>query len=241
VRTTLRNARHIKYHNHDAKRARHSLRQAAASAQIETTNSIDALVERIKDLELAICNRHVAYSHDQITSATDQIAEDRDRLEQSNTAVASGLHESTATVRTLLQLKYMLALHLQSTRHAPAPVALPDEPARIKITLTLPKFDISAHDLKILLQRLSVEFEIVLGFFLASLFVCLKDLIWALPQTLIIRRILQRLPQTISLVVHDNMRFEDALGRVHSLQYQQFKHWTVFEANLRCAFMNSPA
>jgi hypothetical protein len=48
------------------------------------------------------------------------------------------------------------------------------------------------------------------------------------------------LPQAISLVLHGNMMFEDALGRVQSLQYQQFKHWTVFETSLPCVFANAP-
>ena len=108
------------------------------------------------------------------------------------------------------------------------------------LTLGLPRFNIIKRDLLNLLQRLSAEVEIVLRLFLASFLVCLKDLLLALPQIGLIYKILQRLPQAISLTLHDNMTFEDALGRVQSLQYQQFKHWTVFEASLRCAFANAP-
>jgi hypothetical protein len=55
---------------------------------------------------------------------------------------------------------------------------------------------------------------------------------------LIIYRILQRLPQAVSLILHDNIIFDDALERVQSLQFQQFRQWSVFKTSLKCIFAN---
>jgi hypothetical protein len=44
----------------------------------------------------------------------------------------------------------------------------------------------------------------------------------------------------ISRPSHDNITFEDALGRMQSLQFQQFRHRTVFEVSLRCKLDNLP-
>jgi hypothetical protein len=60
------------------------------------------------------------------------------------------------------------------------------------------------------------------------------------PQLLLAWRVLQRFPPTISLVLHDNIAFEDVFGRIHSLQYQQFKHWRVFKHSLEESFKGFP-
>ena len=43
-----------------------------------------------------------------------------------------------------------------------------------------------------------------------------------------------------SLLLDDNIRVEDALGRVLSLPYAHFKFWSVFAARLRCEFRGKP-
>ena len=37
-----------------------------------------------------------------------------------------------------------------------------------------------------------------------------------------------------SMLLDDNIRFEDALGRLHSLQYSHFCHWEVREQDSKC-------
>jgi hypothetical protein len=66
------------------------------------------------------------------------------------------------------------------------------------------------------------------------------SLIYVWPKLLLLWRVMQRLPPTISLVLHDNITFEDVLGRIHSLQYQQFKHWRVFKESLAHSFKGLP-
>lgn len=141
------------------------------------------------------------------------------------------------TPSTLAQeLRVTLEDHFRQLQHSDEAPAT----ARLTLTMTFPQLQISTHDMTLLFRRLLTEVEIVLQLIFARLCVLLKKLIVILPQMLVIMKVLQRLPQAISLVLHDNMTFEDALGRFHSLQYQQFRHWAVFETSLRCAFDNLP-
>ena len=57
------------------------------------------------------------------------------------------------------------------------------------------------------------------------------------PQIVLLLRVLRHIPRAIPGLLSDNIKFSDVLGRVHSLQFQQFRHWQVFEAHLRCAFI----
>jgi hypothetical protein len=68
----------------------------------------------------------------------------------------------------------------------------------------------------------------------------LYSLLHVWPQILLVWQIMRRLPPTISLILHDNITFEDVLGRIHSLQYQQFKHWRVFKHSLDVSFKGFP-
>ena len=43
-----------------------------------------------------------------------------------------------------------------------------------------------------------------------------------------------------SLLLEDNIRLEDALGRVLTLPYEHFRFWEVLEARLRCEFRDRP-
>ena len=49
-----------------------------------------------------------------------------------------------------------------------------------------------------------------------------------------------RIPRGPIQVLQDNVSFGEMLGRVHSLQYQHFRHFEVFEAMLRSEFKQSP-
>jgi hypothetical protein len=162
VQTTLENARVVENQDLKAKRAWHSSRQAAAFTGTQTAIVIDDLARRIKGLERVIGDQNIANSHDKAMNAMDQVADDQvnlqfrlDRLDQSDTAISSGIQGSTATVRELLRLKDMPTLHLRNLRLAPASLAMSEESARISLTLTLPKLGISTHDLKVLLKGLS--------------------------------------------------------------------------------------
>ena len=43
-----------------------------------------------------------------------------------------------------------------------------------------------------------------------------------------------------SMLLHDNIRIEDALGRSWSLPYQQFRHLEVLRSMLQCEFKGCP-
>jgi hypothetical protein len=68
----------------------------------------------------------------------------------------------------------------------------------------------------------------------------LHNLLHVCPQLLLAWEVLWRLPHTISLVLHVNTTFEDVLGRIHSLQYQQFKHLRYSKHNLKESFKGFP-
>lgn len=112
--------------------------------------------------------------------------------------------------------------------------------ARLPLTITFPQVRISTRDSLLLFRRLLIEVETILQMCCAWFCILLDGFVLALPQMLLILRTLHRLPKAISLILHDNMSFEDALGRFHSLQYQQFRHWAVFESLLRCSFASLP-
>lgn len=46
--------------------------------------------------------------------------------------------------------------------------------------------------------------------------------------------------QSCTFLLGNNIQFEDVLGRTRSLPYEQFRHWEVFSAMLRCEFKGLP-
>lgn len=108
------------------------------------------------------------------------------------------------------------------------------------LVLTIPQLDLSMKDITVILQWLSEEVEQVVKLLLASLILCFRNLLFAIPQMRLLYRIVRRLSQAILLVLHDSSTFEDALGRMQSLQFQWFRHWPVFEANLRYQYDQLP-
>lgn len=143
---------------------------------------------------------------------------------------------SMATRTDVQELKILLQTQIRASAPPETGPKFTDDVSRITLVLTIPSLNISRREMADILRYFSSEVEAVLKIFLASFFISLKDLLLALPQLIMVYRILQRLPQAISLVLHDNITFEDALGRVQSLQFQQFKNWKVFEACLRSTF-----
>jgi hypothetical protein len=61
-----------------------------------------------------------------------------------------------------------------------------------------------------------------------------------IPELFLYLKVLSNIPSSPTTLLLDNIRFEDVLGRTHSLQYQQFKHWRIFKSMLECAFENKP-
>lgn len=246
-RASARNSKLLENCELEAKRTQLSLQRAASTIQTQIVTCSDNLIDRINGLEKSLTDRIASHPSNQITNVTKHFVDGQahldtrvDQLEKHNNNITLGMQQYTAAASDLLELKDMLALHFQDTQCTQASSRDPDGTARIMLTLTLPRLNITKQDLQILLRYLSAEVETVLRLCFAVFLVCLKDLLWALPQIIVICKILQRLPQAISLTLHDNMTFEDALGRVQSLQYQQFKHWTVFETSLRCTFADTP-
>jgi len=104
------------------------------------------------------------------------------------------------------------------------------------VPLAKPHSPLSPHQINDTLENL----ETVIQFAMAYVFIVLKELLIRLPQVLIIARMMQVLPRAISLMRQDCIRFEDALGRVQNLQYQQFQYWPVFEAMIKTQFEGVP-
>lgn len=117
---------------------------------------------------------------------------------------------------------------------------MPQDTSRLMLVLTIPQLRLPAKEAALILQHFSAELIIVLKAFVASFVVCMKDLLFAIPNVVLVYEMLLRLPLSVSLVLRDNINFEDALGRMQSLQFQHFQHWPVFEASLRCNFQNLP-
>jgi hypothetical protein len=95
---------------------------------------------------------------------------------------------------------------------------------------------LSPHQINDTLEQL----ETIIQFVMAYVLVALEELLIRLPQVLIIARMTQVLPRAISLMRQDCIRFEDALGRVQNLQYQQFQYWPIFEAMVKTQFEGVP-
>jgi len=53
-------------------------------------------------------------------------------------------------------------------------------------------------------------------------------------------RMLTAMPRSPTLLLEDNIRLEDALGRVLSLPYEHFRFWPILHARLQCDFKDRP-
>jgi hypothetical protein len=104
------------------------------------------------------------------------------------------------------------------------------------VTLARSHSSLSPHQINNTLENLKT----IIQFAMAYILIALKELLIRLPQVLIIARMMQVLPRAISLMRQDCIRFEDALGRVQNLQYQQFQYWPIFEAMIKTQFEGVP-
>jgi hypothetical protein len=173
----------------------------------------------------------------QIIDARTELSLHLEQLGLSHETSNQRIRDHMATAQDIQDLKTLI----QKTQAiAPAAHIGSINGARIALTLTIPQLELSAQDVKNLLRHFLIKMEMILRFFHASFILLLRDFIFRLPQILLVVHILRRLPPTVSLLLRENITFEDALGRTQSLQYQQFRHWPVFEANLLCHFKHVP-
>lgn len=194
----------------------------AQAVQVSSHNAnLDAQTRIHKDVKDGIVdvNTHLSLVRTQIAVRDDRFVRDMTRN-----------HEE---IKTLLS-----STQLQTDNFTTPTIA--DSTPGLTLVLKIPQLNLSRRDIASILQHFSGELELVLKLFFASFLSCLKDFLFAVPQMVLLYRVLRRLPQAISLVLHDNITFEDALGRVQSLQFQQFRHWRTFEMSLHCIFEKVP-
>ena len=104
----------------------------------------------------------------------------------------------------------------------------------------MPFQDISGNGSLAFFNFLELKATIILPQVYGVVVAFLHALLSSFPHMILLLRLLRRMPRAVSLLCQDNIQFEDALGRMQSLQYQHFRHWTVFEACLRCTFKDTP-
>jgi hypothetical protein len=145
---------------------------------------------------------------------------------ESNIATSDDLRRLETLIKSCFQDK-MPGSGRRPHRHT-------EEISLVRLNLSL---SVSTENIRSIIHYLNAKFDAIFQHLVRFLFVVLKEM---LPHVLVFLKVLQQIPRAVSLVLEDNIRFEDALGRIQSLQYQHFKHWTVFEACLRCTFINTP-
>lgn len=209
---------------------------ASLSLHTEASANLRLLPTRdeLQNLKAAVAH-DILSSNDKVASrvdeAKDKILHRVGRIEATIAALSSSTQSATAR-----ELNSDLDAQL---RQRQLPNAVPAT-TQLTLTMAIPRLDISTRHIAVLFRSLLCEVELVLRLASAWLSLLLRDLTRVLPQMLLFVRVMHRLPRAISLVLHDNITFEDALGRFHSLQYQQFRHWPVFESSLRCIFADLP-
>ena len=115
-------------------------------------------------------------------------------------------------------------------------------PARSKTpSLAVPGSDsslVTTSDVRLDLRVVNIFESMKLAFFALLWYLQKVSLLW--PQSILLPRILRHIPRSMPNLLSNNIRFIDVLGRRHSLQFEQFRHWQVFETNLQCAFKGLP-
>lgn len=150
------------------------------------------------------------------------------------------IKSETATSEDLDEIRTLLVSLKETYQKPSAPPVMSDD-HRITLALTIPCLRISLDDIRTLLRRhFRNEVESIVHILFASFLAALREFLWALPQLVLVAKFMGGLPRSVSSLLSDNIKFEDALGRFQSLQFQQFRNWPVFEAHLLCTFENSP-
>lgn len=205
-----------------------TIKQDVQRAQVQTSNDLHHLRDECRKINASIIDRIL--THNQTT---------RDKLAAQMSALSLDVSKGNSACKDLQcrtakseELQQILTI-LSSLQQTLAPTSVtknePRVSSRISFTLTIPTFTNCAHKIMWALNL--------------AIMVCvlkLRGFLLALPHAFMAAYVMGTLPSRISTLLSDNLSFEDALGRVLSLQFQQFRHWPTFEANLRCHFADSP-
>jgi hypothetical protein len=159
---------------------------------------------------------------------------------QAELAVSLRIHEEMATAKDVEELKQLLNSHLRRQETNTNPPKPSESRTQFTFILAISQINLPSQLVKALLSRLRAKVEAFGRFSIATLLTSLKQIVLVVPQLMQISRVMNSLPPAVSLVLHDNLRLTDALGRFHSLQFQQNRHWRVFETTLKCSFENLP-
>jgi hypothetical protein len=216
-------------------------------ARGQISQSLQDLGQDLTDSTMAANKRMVAQYWDGHAQLSAQLSDLSTNLSttvaqhgQSMTNLLQQAQPQTTTSDDVREIKQLLvSLHETCQKSSASPVM--SNAHCITLALTILRLGLSLSDIRDLLGRyFNNQDETLVQVLLASFLTLLRDFFWALPQLILVVKFMRCLPRSVSCLLSDNMRFEDALGRVQSLQFQQFRNWAVFEANLRCTFEDHP-
>ena len=105
---------------------------------------------------------------------------------------------------------------------------------------SFPKWNLDPYKVGRQLKMLVRPVERILADVAETCFLFLAHLFINFSRLLLCLRASLRLPRSPSNLLQDNIQFEDVLGRIHQLQYQQFRYWKVFRSMLECVFEDCP-
>jgi hypothetical protein len=200
-----------------------------------TTSVLQALPNRtdISDLEAKLI-RTLEIGNKKLAPALSQIlCQDVEASMRRATTAAADKHDIGELRALLLNRLALPNNHLMNNGSAPVE-------GRILLVMNLPHLTLSKEDLRAMFQLLSKEVCFVADAINTWLCIMFAFLVLALPHVVTALKLSRRIPATVSLILHDNEHFEDALGRQHSLQFNQFRYWSVFHAFLDCVFTGVP-
>jgi hypothetical protein len=158
-------------------------------------------------------------------------------------SIEASMHRSTAKLADKHDLEELRAFLSDRTAFPNTHLTTVPSDAtqgRILLVMTLPHLTLSKNDLRAIFQSLSKEVCFVADAINSWLGIIFTFVILALPHVVTALKFSRRIPAAVSLVLRDNVHFEDALGRQHSLQFNQFRYWPVFHAFLECVFTDVP-
>jgi hypothetical protein len=209
-----------------------NLRQNSNPADEKVTNKVivDKTCIRDYDGRTSLVSHLPALSPDSPSTSSEQT---------DGATITRSSKGNIATSDDLQRLETLIKSHLQDKvpDSGRRPHCHTEEIPLVRLNLSL---SVSTENIWTIFRYLSAKVDTSFQHLVGFLFVALKEMVLSLPHLLVFLKVLQQIPCAVSLVLEDNIRFEDALGRFQSLQYQHFKHWTVFEACLRCTFINTP-
>lgn len=118
-----------------------------------------------------------------------------------------------ATSDDLRRLETLIKSHLQDK--------MPDSGRRphchteeISLVRLNPSLSVSTENIWTIFHYLRAKVDAIFQHLVRFLFVTLKEMLLSLPHVLVFLKVLQQIPCAVSLVLEDNIRFEDAFGRI---------------------------